>query len=114
MSYEDQNQPPYNDPYYGYQPSSSNEPATGNYEQQGYDNSSYQGYDQSQQQPQPQPQRTTPPLQQLQRVQSGIPEFDEIVGGGLIRDPVYLLAAPGGAGRTVVSPQFVAEGMTKF
>src|SRR3989449_2050762 len=114
MSYEDQNQPPYNDPYYGYQPSSSNEPATGNYEQQGYDNSSYQGYDQSQQQPQAQPQRTTPQLQQLQRVQSGIPGFDQIVGGGLIRDRVYLLAGPAGAGKTIFSTQFLYNGISKY
>src|SRR6267143_602114 len=114
MSYEDQNQPPYNDPYYGYQPSSSNDPNTGGYEQQGYDNSSSQGYDQSQQQPQAQPQRTAPPLQQLQRVQSGIPGFDQIVGGGLIRDRVYLLAGPAGAGKTIFSTQFLYNGITKF
>src|SRR5881296_4233245 len=114
MSYEDQNQPPYNDPYYGYQPSSSNDPNTAGYEQQGYDNSSYQGYDQSQQQPQAQPQRTAPQLQQLQRVQSGIPGFDQIVGGGLIRDRVYLLAGPAGAGKTIFSTQFLYNGITKF
>src|SRR5881397_4266578 len=114
MSYEDQNQPPYNDPYYGYQQSSSNDPNTGGYEQQGYDNSSYQGYDQSQQQPQAQPQRTAPQLQQLQRVQSGIPGFDQIVGGGLIRDRVYLLAGPAGAGKTIFSTQFLYNGITKF
>src|SRR5881296_1007621 len=114
MSYEDQNQPPYNDPYYGYQPSSSNDPNTAGYEQQGYDNSSYQGYDQSQQQPPAQPQRTAPQLQQLQRVQSGIPGFDQIVGGGLIRDRVYLLAGPAGAGKTIFSTQFLYNGITKF
>src|SRR5216684_6182052 len=114
MSYEDQNQPPYNDPYYGYQPSSSSDPNTGGYEQQGYDNSSYQGYDQSQQQPQAQPQRTAPQLQQLQRVQSGIPGFDQIVGGGLIRDRVYLLAGPAGAGKTIFSSQFIYNGLTRF
>src|SRR6058998_4429011 len=114
MSYEDQNQPPYNDPYYGYQPSSSNDPNTAAYEQQGYDNSSYQGYDQSQQPPQAQPQRTAPQLQQLQRVQSGIPGFDQIVGGGLIRDRVYLLAGPAGAGKTIFSSQFIYNGLTKF
>src|SRR5881397_4029522 len=114
MSYEDQNQPPYNDPYYGYQPSSSNDPNTGGYEQQGYDNSSYQGYDQSQQQPQAQPQRTAPQLQQLQRVQSGIPGFDQIVGGGLIRDRVYLLAGPAGAGKTIFSTQFLYNGISKY
>src|SRR5437016_12959512 len=114
MSYEDQNQPPYNDPYYGYQPSSSNDPNTAGYEQQGYDNSSYQGYDQSQQQPQAQPQRTAPQLQQLQRVQSGIPGFDQIVGGGLIRDRVYLLAGPAGAGKTIFSTQFLYNGISKY
>src|SRR5437867_8265008 len=114
MSYEDQNQPPYNDPYYGYQPSSSNDPNTAGYEQQGYDNSTYQGYDQSQQPPQAQPQRTAPQLQQLQRVQSGIPGFDQIVGGGLIRDRVYLLAGPAGAGKTIFSTQFLYNGITKF
>src|SRR5881628_3646142 len=91
MSYEDQNQPPYNDPYYA-----------------------YQGYDQSQQPPQAQPQRTAPQLQQLQRVQSGIPGFDQIVGGGLIRDRVYLLAGPAGAGKTIFSTQFLYNGITKF
>src|SRR5437870_7055869 len=114
MSYEDQNQPPYNDPYYGYQPSSSNDPNTAGYEQQGYDNSSYPGYDQSQQQPPAQPQRTAPQLQQLQRVKSGIPGFDQIVGGGLIRDRVYLLAGPAGAGKTIFSTQFLYNGITKF
>src|SRR5213594_1740350 len=114
MSYEDQNQPPYNDPYYGYQPSSSNDPNTAGYEQQGYDNSSYQGYDQSQQPPQAQPQRTAPQLQQLQRVQSGIPGFDQIVGGGLIRDRVYLLAGPAGAGKTIFSTQFLYNGISKY
>src|SRR5882672_697214 len=114
MSYEDQNQPPYNDPYYGYQPSSSSDPNTGGNEQQGYDNSSYQGYDQSQQQPQAQPQRTAPPLQQLQRVQSGIPGFDQIVGGGLIRDRVYLLSGPAGAGKTIFSTQFLYNGISKY
>src|SRR5881397_2797566 len=114
MSYEDQNQPPYNDPYYGYQPSSSNDPNTAGYEQQGYDNSTYQGYDQSQQPPQAQPQRTAPQLQQLQRVQSGIPGFDQIVGGGLIRDRVYLLAGPAGAGKTIFSSQFIYNGLRQF
>src|SRR5438445_1808987 len=114
MSYEDQNQPPYNDPYYGYQPSSSNDPNTSGYEQQGYDNSSYPGYDQSQQQPPAQPQRTAPQLQQLQRVQSGIPGFDQIVGGGYIRDRVYLLAGPAGAGKTIFSTQFLYNGISKY
>src|SRR3989442_15136848 len=89
-------------------------PATGTYEQQVCNTSSYQGYDKSQQPPQAQPQRTAPQLQQLQRVQSGIPGFDQIVGGGLIRDRVYLLAGPAGAGKTIFSTQFLYNGITKF
>ncbi len=120
MSYEDQNQPN-NDPYYGYQPAqydnNSQNPSYTGYEQQGYENSGYQGYDQSQY-PQPQaqqqPQRMAQQIQPLQRAQSGIPGFDAIVGGGLIRDRVYLLAGPAGAGKTIFSTQFLYSGITKY
>jgi KaiC/GvpD/RAD55 family RecA-like ATPase len=36
------------------------------------------------------------------------------VGGGLIRDRVYLLAGPAGAGKTIFSTQFLYNGITKF
>ena len=115
MSYEDQNQPPASDPYYYQDPSqydTSQQPQdysgydqSGNYQGQGYDNSQYQA------QPEYPQQRA---LQQLQRIQSGIPGFDQIVGGGLIRDRVYLLAGPAGAGKTIFSSQFLYNGLTKF
>ncbi len=118
MSYEDQNQPPSNDPYYYQDPSqydTSQQPQEysgydqyGNYQGQGYDSSQYQTPSE------PPQQRMNQPLQQLQRIQSGIPGFDQIVGGGLIRDRVYLLAGPAGAGKTVFSSQFIYNGLIKF
>src|SRR5881397_628472 len=115
MSYDDQGQPANNDPY-SYQYPSQYDPSqgypgyeSGSYENQGYDNSGYA--------PTPPPQEqqpARPQLQQLQRVQSGIPGFDQIVGGGLIRDRVYLLAGPAGAGKTIFSTQFLYNGITKF
>lgn len=116
MSYDDQNQP-YSDPYYGYQDPSAYQPEgySGQESQdQNYDNT---GYDSSAYGPPAAPvpeQRARPVLQQLQRIQSGIPGFDNIVGGGLIRDRVYLLAGPAGAGKTIFSSQFLYNGLTKF
>src|SRR5881296_3859454 len=115
MSYDDQGQPANNDPY-SYQDPSQYDPSqgyagyeSGSYENQGYDNSGYA--------PTPPPQEqqpTRPQLQQLQRIPSGIPGFDQIVGGGLIRDRVYLLAGPAGAGKTIFSTQFLYNGISKF
>jgi KaiC/GvpD/RAD55 family RecA-like ATPase len=115
MSYDDQGQPANNDPY-AYQDPSQYDSSQGysGYEGQGYEN---QGYDNSGYTPPPQPQQeqpTRPPLQQLQRIPSGIPGFDQIVGGGLIRDRVYLLAGPAGAGKTIFSTQFLYNGISKY
>ena len=115
MSYDDQGQPANNDPY-SYQDPSQYDPSQGysGYEGQGYEN---QGYDNSGYTPTPQPQQeqpTRPQLQQLQRIPSGIPGFDQIVGGGLIRDRVYLLAGPAGAGKTIFSTQFLYNGISKY
>src|SRR6266702_1252797 len=115
MSYDDQGQPANNDPY-SYQDPSQYDPSqsypgyeSGSSENQGYDNSGYA--------PTPPPQEqqpTRPQLQQLQRIPSGIPGFDQIVGGGLIRDRVYLLAGPAGAGKTIFSTQFLYNGISKY
>ena len=115
MSSNDQDQP-YNDPYYGYQDPSANQPQEGNtgYDQQGYENAGYDNSAYAAPPQQPPPQRLAPPLQQLQRIQSGIPGFDQIVGGGLIRDRVYLLSGPAGAGKTIFSAQFLYNGLTKY
>src|SRR5437879_10401949 len=115
MSYDDQGQPANTDPY-SYQDPSQYDPSqgytgyeSGSYENQGYDNSGYAPTPPPQEQPPARPQ-----LQQLQRIPSGIPGFDQIVGGGLIRDRVYLLAGPAGAGKTIFSSQFLYNGLTKF
>jgi KaiC/GvpD/RAD55 family RecA-like ATPase len=113
LSSEDQAQP-YDDPYYGYQqppPSETPEGYTG-YESTGYENTGYDSA--SYGPPAPPPQRLAPPLQALQRIQSGIPGFDQIVGGGLIRDRVYLLSGPAGAGKTIFSSQFLYNGLSKY
>jgi len=114
MSSNDQDQP-YNDPYY-YQDPSAYQPQEGytGYDQQGYDNAGYDNSAYAAPPQQPPPQRLAPPLQQLQRIQSGIPGFDQIVGGGLIRDRVYLLSGPAGAGKTIFSSQFLYNGLTKY
>ena len=117
MSYDDQNQPYSNDPY-AYQDPSQYDTSQQPQEYTGYESQgSYQGqnYDNSQYQAPPAPeQRQTQAPQQLTRIQSGIPGFDQIVGGGLIRDRVYLLAGPAGAGKTIFSSQFLYNGLTKF
>ncbi len=115
MSYDDQGQPANNDPY-SYQDPSQYDPSqgytgyeSGSNENQGYDNSGYA--------PTPPPQEqqpVRPQLQQLQRIPSGIPGFDQIVGGGLIRDRVYLLGGPAGAGKTIFSTQFLYNGISKY
>jgi len=115
MSYDDQGQPANNDPY-SYQDPSQYDASQGytGYENQGYEN---QGYDNSGYTPPPpqQPeQQARPQLKQLQRIPSGIPGFDQIVGGGLIRDRVYLLAGPAGAGKTIFSTQFLYNGISKY
>jgi KaiC/GvpD/RAD55 family RecA-like ATPase len=112
---------PYNDPYYGYQDPAAYQPAEGytgyesqpsqgqTYEPQAYDNSAYQ-----EQAVPTQKRRQHAQPETLQRVQSGIPGFDQILNGGLIRDRVYLLTGPAGAGKTIFSSQFVYNGITKF
>ena len=114
MSYDDQGQPVNNDPY-AYQDPSQYYSSQG---YAGYESSSYgnQGYDNSGYAPTPpqQEQQARPQLQQLQRIPSGIPGFDQIVGGGLIRDRVYLLAGPAGAGKTIFSTQFLYNGISKY
>jgi KaiC/GvpD/RAD55 family RecA-like ATPase len=44
------------------------------------------------------------------RVSSGVPGFDEIVQGGLLRDRLYVVSGPPGSGKTTFSSQFITEG----
>jgi KaiC/GvpD/RAD55 family RecA-like ATPase len=114
MSYDDQGQPVNNDPYAYQDPAQYDQSQgytgyeSGSYGNQGYDNSGYAPTPPQQEQP------ARPQLQQLQRIPSGISGFDQIVGGGLIRDRVYLLTGPAGAGKTIFSTQFLYNGISKY
>lgn len=48
------------------------------------------------------------------RTPTGIPGFDELVGGGLIKDSVNVLLGGPGAGKTTFLFQFLWNGVTKF
>ncbi len=45
------------------------------------------------------------------RLSSGIPEFDELLGGGIPEGDSVLMAGPSGSGKSVLASQFVAEGL---
>ncbi|WP_436925878.1 RAD55 family ATPase [Halosimplex amylolyticum] len=44
------------------------------------------------------------------RVSSGVPGFDEIVQGGLLKDRLYVVSGPPGSGKTTFSSQFITQG----
>ncbi|MBI4361662.1 MAG: circadian clock protein KaiC [Euryarchaeota archaeon] len=48
------------------------------------------------------------------RVPTGIDGFDDICGGGLMRDNTYLLAGTAGCGKTLFGLQFLYNGATRF
>ncbi len=43
-----------------------------------------------------------------ERVPSGVPDLDALVGGGLIRDSIILVAGPTGIGKTLLTVEFLA------
>lgn len=45
----------------------------------------------------------------LRRVQSGIPELDDLLGGGFERETVTFISGPTGAGKTTTGTQFLAQ-----
>lgn len=53
-------------------------------------------------------------MKSLAKTISGIPGFDEIVGGGLPQGRVVLLLGEPGAGKTILCSQFLLNGLTKF
>lgn len=50
----------------------------------------------------------------LERVPTGIPGFDELCEGGLLRDRSYLVSGPAGSGKTVFAMQFLVNGAEQF
>jgi KaiC/GvpD/RAD55 family RecA-like ATPase len=48
------------------------------------------------------------------RVKTGIPGFDELCGGGLVRDRSYLVSGTSGAGKSIFSTQYIYNGITRY
>lgn len=48
------------------------------------------------------------------RVPTGIPGFDELCEGGLLRNRTYLVSGMAGAGKTIFGLQFLYNGITKY
>lgn len=48
-----------------------------------------------------------------QRVPTGIPEFDELIQGGLLKNSVNLVTGGAGTGKTIFAIQFLVEGIKK-
>jgi len=49
-------------------------------------------------------------LKSLDRVSSGVPGLDNLIGGGFIPGRVYLIVGPPGSGKTTIGVQFLVEG----
>ncbi len=50
----------------------------------------------------------------LERCPVGIPGFDELCGGGLIRDRCYLISGPAGSGKTIFAMQYLYNGALNY
>jgi KaiC/GvpD/RAD55 family RecA-like ATPase len=50
----------------------------------------------------------------LERVPTGIPGFDELCDGGLLRDRSYLISGPSGSGKTIFAMQYIVNGIQQF
>ena len=46
----------------------------------------------------------------VERCQTGIPGLDDVLGGGLVRDRLYLVDGDPGAGKTTLATEFLREG----
>jgi archaellum biogenesis ATPase FlaH len=56
------------------------------------------------------PDSTLPPIEPFQRVATGVEGLDEILGGGLPQEYVYLREGSTGTGKTTIGLQFLLEG----
>jgi circadian clock protein KaiC len=53
------------------------------------------------------------PLHKRERQPTGVPGFDEMIGGGIIGGDAVLLTGPAGSGKSTVATQFVAAGLAQ-
>lgn len=49
----------------------------------------------------------------FERVSTGIPKLDQMLGGGLLRGRTYLVTGETGVGKTILSLQFLLEGLRR-
>jgi circadian clock protein KaiC len=60
----------------------------------------------------PNPERDTLPRpDSVERRQTGVPEFDEMLGGGVPAGYSVMVVGPSGSGKTVLATQFIREGI---
>lgn len=50
----------------------------------------------------------------MERVKTGVEGLDELIGGGVIKGEVILLAGTTGSGKTIFSTQFIYNGATEY
>lgn len=50
----------------------------------------------------------------VERVKTGVPGLDDMMGGGIPKGDLVVLSGDPGSGKTVLCWQFIAEGITKF
>jgi len=53
-------------------------------------------------------------VEKLERVPTGVPGFDELCHGGLIRNRTYLLSGTSGAGKSIFALQYLYNGAIKY
>ena len=56
---------------------------------------------------------TTAKFESKRRLSMGIPELDELMGGGILEGDSVLVAGPSGTGKSVLATQFIAAGLRK-
>ena len=50
-------------------------------------------------------------MEPFERVSTGIPKLDQMLGGGLLKGRTYLVTGETGVGKTILSLQFILEGL---
>ncbi|MDW8021294.1 MAG: ATPase domain-containing protein [Nitrososphaerota archaeon] len=52
-------------------------------------------------------------MESFERVSTGIPKLDQMLGGGLLKGRTYLVTGETGVGKTILSLQFLLDGLKK-